>query len=246
MSKSKGNLVDPNDMVAHYGSDTTRMYVLFAAPPEKDLEWNAAGVEGIYRFVGRVFRFLSKHAAGFQGLPASGTADANLSEDERKVLRKLHQTIRCITADFEGRWHFNTDIAALMELTNMLYSVEGKVSPPVMREVLEGMSKLLAPFAPYLAHQLWQELGHEEDLMEVEWPGFDPLLAKEEEREIPVQINGRLRSKILVCEDMPTEDLQEAALADARIAQMLAGQQVVKIIVIPNKLVNIVVSGREK
>ncbi len=241
MSKSKGNLVDPNDMVAHYGSDTTRMYVLFAAPPEKDLEWNAAGVEGIYRFVGRVFRFLSKHAAALQGVPAPGTADASLSEDDRKVLRKLHQTIRRITADFEGRWHFNTDIAALMELTNMLYSVEGKVSPPMLREVLEGMSKLLSPFAPYLAHHLWQELGHEEDLMEVEWPGFDPLLAKEEEREIPVQINGRLRSKILVCEDLPAEDLQDAALADARIVQMLAGQQVVKIIVIPNKLVNIVV-----
>ncbi|HLF29801.1 MAG TPA: class I tRNA ligase family protein, partial [Xanthomonadales bacterium] len=242
MSKSKGNLVDPDEMVNRYGADTTRMYVLFAAPPEKDLEWNDAGVEGIYRFVTRVYRFVNKHVNDLKGVAASGSVVQDVSAEDRKVLRKLHQTISRISNDFEGRWHFNTDIAALMELVNLLYSLEGQISKPVLRETLETLTKLLSPFAPYLAQQLWEELGHSEDLLRVSWPEFDPVLAKEDELEIPVQINGRLRSKILAREGMPQEELEEMALADPRIAHMIAAHKVLKVIVVPNKLVNIVIS----
>jgi leucyl-tRNA synthetase len=242
MSKSKGNLVDPDDMVARYGADTTRMYMLFAAPPEKDLEWSDKGVEGVHRFVARVYRYASKHADDLKGLSAGIPSSPDLPAEDKKVLRKLHQTIRRITSDFEGRWHFNTDISALMELTNVLYELEGQLSKPVLRECLETLAKLLSPFAPYLAQQLWEELGHSEDLLQVKWPDFDPALAKEDELEIPVQINGRLRSKILAREGMPQEELEEMALADPRIAHMLAGQEVMKTIVVPNKLVNIVIS----
>jgi leucyl-tRNA synthetase len=241
MSKSKGNLVDPDDMVARYGSDTTRMYVLFAAPPEKDLEWNDAGVEGIYRFVTRVYRFVSRHAQAAQGGAATARA-AEPGAEDRKVQRKLHQTIRRITNDFEGRWHFNTDIAALMELVNVLTSVETQASPSVMRESIETLAKLLAPFAPYLAQELWQQLGHTDDLSDVAWPQFDAELAKEQEIEIIVQVNGRLRSKILARLDMTEDELRETALGDPRIAHLLNAQKLLKIIVVPNKLVNIVVA----
>jgi leucyl-tRNA synthetase len=242
MSKSKGNLVDPDDMVARYGADTTRMYTLFAAPPEKDLEWNDAGVEGIYRFVTRLFRLVNRYTSELEGVATGAAVGDQASPEDRKLLRKLHQTIRRITSDFEGRWHFNTDIAALMELVNLLYNLEGQVSKPVLRETLETLVKLLSPFAPYLAQELWDELGHSEDLQHLSWPPFDPVLAKEDELEIPVQINGRLRSKILAREGLTQEELEEMALAEPRIAQMLRGHDVLKTIVVPNKLVNIVIA----
>ncbi|MCZ6753327.1 MAG: class I tRNA ligase family protein, partial [Acidobacteria bacterium] len=162
--------------------------------------------------------------------------------EDRNLLRKLHQTIRRITADFEGRWHFNTDIAASMELVNLLYNLEGKITPAILRETLETLIKLLSPFAPYLAQELWQELGHSEDLLAVEWPSFDPVLAKEEELEVIVQVNGRLRSKIRVQEGLSQDELKELALADPRIAHITNGQRVLKTIVVPNKLVNIVLA----
>ena len=238
MSKSKGNTVDPNDMVARYGADTARMYVLFAAPPEKDLDWNDSSVEGIYRFVTRVYRLVKKFAAESGEVATSAAPSA----EDRKVLRKLHQTIRRITSDFEGRWHFNTDIAGLMELVNVIYSVDGQVAPAAMRESLEGLTLLLSPFAPYLAQELWTELGHGEDIQTVPWPAFDEALAKEEEREIPVQVNGRLRSKILLRADIAKEEMEEAALNDPRIKPLLAGAKSMKVIVVPNKLVNIVIT----
>jgi len=246
MSKSKGNLVDPDDMVDKYGADTTRMYVLFAAPPEKDLEWSDASVEGIYRFVARVNRFATRNLPRVRGIAPVQLSSDGISPEDRKVLRKLHQTIRRITSDFEGRWHFNTDIAALMELVNLLYASEEQTSPPVLRETLETMAKLLSPFAPYLAQELWEGLEHSEDLLHVAWPSFDPELAKEEELEVVVQINGRLRSKIRVREDLTQEELQEAAVADPRIAHIINGQEILKTVVVPGKLVNIVVSEQRK
>jgi len=237
MSKSKGNIVDPNEMVAKYGADTARMYVLFAAPPEKDLDWNDSSVEGIFRFVTRAYRLVKKFAA--ESAPSSSAAS---SAEDRKMLRKLHQTIRRISSDFEGRWHFNTDISALMELVNVIYSVEGQASRAAMREALEGLTLLLAPFAPYLAQELWSELGHAEELQSVSWPTYDEALTKEDEIEIPVQVNGRLRSKILVRADNPKDELEEAALNDPRIKPLVAGAKSLKVIVVPNKLVNIVIS----
>ena len=248
MSKNKGNIVDPDEMVERYGADTTRMYVLFAAPPEKDLEWSDAGIEGIYRFLTRVHRFAVKHIPEIKDLaPSSAPGGQNASADgnteDRQVLRKLHQTIRRITLDFEGRWHFNTDIAALMELVNQLYVSEEQTSKPVLRETLEALLKLLSPFAPYLAQELWTGLGHTEDLLQVEWPSFDEVLAKEDELEVVVQINGRLRSKIRVRENLTQEELKDIALADPRIAHILNGSKILKTIVVPNKLVNIVIAA---
>ena len=245
MSKSKGNLVDPDEMVERYGSDTTRMYVLFAAPPEKDLEWNEAGVEGIHRFLSRVYRFVSRYVQQSAAPPPARTA-AETSGEDRKVLRKLHQTIRRISTDFEGRWHFNTDIAACMELVNLLYTAEVQISRPALRECVETLVKLLSPFAPYLSQELWQQLGHPEDLSKVAWPSFDPVLAKQEEVEVIVQVNGRLRSKILAREDLTSDELKEIAIADPRIAYIINQQEVLKIIVVPNKLVNIVLSETRK
>ncbi|MBI3896154.1 MAG: leucine--tRNA ligase [Acidobacteria bacterium] len=239
MSKSKGNLVDPDDMVERFGADTTRMYVLFAAPPEKDLEWSEASIEGIYRFLARVYRLVDRYAGS--AAPASSVPSGGSAED-RKVLRKLHQTIRRITSDFEGRWHFNTDIAALMELVNVLYNSEGQISKPALKETLETLVKLLSPFAPYLAQELWEQLGYSNDLLHTAWPSSDPALAKEEEVEVVVQVNGRLRSKILVREDMSQDELKETVLADPRIAHLLNGREVLKTVIVPNKLVNIVIS----
>jgi leucyl-tRNA synthetase len=246
MSKNKGNIVDPDDMVEKYGADTTRMYVLFAAPPEKDLEWNEKGIEGIYKFLARVYRFAIRHAAEVKGVAPAKPGVADVSAEDRKVLRKLHQTIRRITQDFEGRWHFNTDISALHELVNQLHESEEQISKPVLRETLETTLKLLSPFAPYLAQELWTELGHQEDLLHVEWPSYDPVLAKEEELEVVVQINGRLRSKIRVRENLTQDELREVALADPRIAHIVNSQDILKTIIVPNKLVNIVISEQRK
>jgi len=245
MSKSKGNVVDPDEMVERYGSDTTRMFVLFAAPPEKDLEWNDQGIKGIYDFVSRVYRLVNRHT-GQAAVGQTRTAGSEISAEDRKVLRKLHQTIRRISSDFEGRWHFNTDISALMELVNTLYKVEGQIAAPVLQESLETLVKLLSPFAPYLTQELWQQLGHSERLAEVSWPSFDPILAKEEEVEVIIQVNGRLRSKILAREDLSPDELKEIALNDPRIAYIINRQEVLKTVVVPNKLINIVLAEQRK
>ncbi len=174
-----------------------------------------------------------------------------LTPEARQIQRKLHQTIKRVSDDFQGRWHFNTCIAAIMELVNELYAVEGHVaaggSPAkavpasLLAEVQRTLALLLAPFAPYLAHELWEMLGEKGSLLRAPWPKYDPALAKEDEIEIPVQINGKLRSRIVVPADAPESVVREHALADAKIRAMLAGKQIVKVIVVPGKLVNIVI-----
>jgi leucyl-tRNA synthetase len=240
MSKSLGNVVSPDDMVARYGADAARLYSLFAAPPDRDLDWQDTGIEGIQRFLGRVYRFVVRNAQS--GHAERKTAvPGNLSVEARQVQRKLHQTIKRVTDDFQGRWHFNTCIAATMELVNELHDAEGKGIPaPLMAEAQRNLVLLLAPFAPYLAHELWELLGESSSLLRTPWPKYDPGLAKEEEIEIPVQINGKVRSHIVVPADTPGEMLEQLALADEKIKTLLAGKQVVKVVVVPGKLVNIV------
>ncbi|HEY1263906.1 MAG TPA: leucine--tRNA ligase [Terriglobales bacterium] len=240
MSKSLGNVVSPDDMVARYGADAARLYSLFAAPPDRDLDWQDTGIEGIQRFLGRVYRFVVRNAQS--GHAERKTAvPGNLSVEARQVQRKLHQTIKRVTDDFQGRWHFNTCIAATMELVNELHDAEGKGIPaPLMAEAQRNLVLLLAPFAPYLAHELWELLGESSSLLRTLWPKYDPGLAKEEEIEIPVQINGKVRSHIVVPADTPGEMLEQLALADEKIKTLLAGKQVVKVVVVPGKLVNIV------
>ncbi len=251
MSKSKGNVVSPDEMIARYGADATRMYSLFAAPPDRDLDWQEDGVAGVSRFLGRVYRFAIKHGSSAATSEAGSkstraAAPASPSPTTQALLRKLHQTIRKITEDFAGRWHFNTDIAAIMELVNLLTAAEpqiaaGEVPDAVLAEILRTLTLLLAPFAPYLAFELWQHIGQTDNLLRAPWPKFDEALAKEEQIEIPVQINGKLRSVICVDADATEEQIRDAALAEPKIAAAIAEKEVARVILVPRKLVNIVV-----
>ena len=245
MSKSKGNVVSPDEMIANFGADSARMYSLFAAPPDRDLDWQEDGVAGVSRFLGRVYRFAMKYADRAKAA-GGGAGDAGLSPESQVLLRKLHQTIRKITEDFAGRWHFNTDIAAIMELVNLLTATEpainaGKVPDPVLAEILRSLTLLLAPFAPYLACELWERIGERSELLRAPWPKFDEALAREEQIEIPVQINGKLRAVVRVGAEADEDAVREAALKEEKIAALLAGKEIVRIIVVPRKLINIVV-----
>lgn len=192
MSKSKGNIVDPDEMVERYGADTCRLYTLFAAPPEKDMEWSESSVEGQHRFLGRVYRFVTRNA-GRHGETASAGADS-----DRQALRKLHQTVRKITNDFDSRWHFNTSIASLMELVNELYGLESGLSSEVANQICEKLVLMLAPFAPFTAQELWSDLGKHGEVFLQQWPDYDPELAQEELAEMPLQVNGKLRGHLRV------------------------------------------------
>src|SRR5271170_7909237 len=247
MSKSKGNVVSPDDMIARYGADATRMYSLFAAPPDRDLDWQEDGVAGVSRFLAKVYRFVTRYADVARAAEISSTF-ATPSKTSQSLLRKLHQTIGKISQDFAGRWHFNTCIAAVMELVNEITAAEpgmaempAEVSAPLMATLLPALILLLAPFAPYLAAELWGETGGTGSLLRQPWPGFDPDLAREEELEVPVQVNGKLRAVVKLLPDAGSEDMQQAALAEAKVQAAIAGKQVVKVVVVPGKLINIVV-----
>ena len=243
MSKSLGNVVSPDEMVARYGADAARLYSLFAAPPDRDLDWQDSGIEGIQRFLGRVYRFVVRHAK--PGHTDSRKA-AELTPEARAIQRKLHQTIKRVSDDFQGRWHFNTCIAAIMELVNVLYGTEeaiaqGAVPAPFLAEVQRDLVLLLAPFAPYLSHELWEMLGEKGSLLSAPWPKYDAELAKEEEIVIPVQVNGKLRGRVVVPADATKDFVLERAFADEKVKAAIAGKQIVKKIYVPGKLVNIVV-----
>jgi leucyl-tRNA synthetase len=254
MSKSLGNTVSPDEMVARYGADAVRMYTLFAAPPDRDLDWQDTGIEGIQRFLSRVYRFFARNpvSANYPGAtfatPISvetGPAPS-LPPEARAIQRKLHQTIKRISDDFQGRWHFNTCIAALMELVNEVYGADdaiaaGSVPASLITEVQRSIALLLAPMAPYLSHELWEMTGESSNLLKAPWPKYDPALAAADEIEIPVQVNGKLRGRVVVPATAPDDDVKQAALADEKVQVAIAGKQVVKVIVVPGKLVNVVV-----
>jgi len=237
MSKSRGNVVGADDMAEKYGADTGRLFVLFAAPPEKDLEWQDTGVEGMYRFLARTCRFVTRNLA------RARSARAGRPEADRRALRKLHQTVRKVTDDLETRWHFNTSIAAVMELMNELHTLENDLSSTVLAEALDKVVRLLAPFAPYLTQELWEELGRDGPVFKQPWPGYDPELAREEEAEVVIQVNGKVRGRISVAFGTPREELERRALQDDKIQNYLKGKQVVRIIIVPDRLVNVVVKG---
>jgi len=244
MSKSRGNIVSPDEMVARYGADAARLYSLFAAPPDRDLDWQDAGIEGIQRFLGRVYRFVVRNANPDHpdwGKPVP----ADLPPQARAIQRKLHQTIKRVSDDFQGRWHFNTCISAIMELVNVLYGSEEEIARnavpmPFLTEAQHDLVLLMAPFAPYLAHELWELLGEEGSLLKAPWPRYDAALAKEDQLEIPVQINGKLRSRIVVPADASEEFVVECALADEKVKAVIGGKPVVNKIYVPEKLLNIV------
>ena len=248
MSKSRGNVVGAMDMADKYGCDTGRLYTLFAAPPEKDLEWSEQSIEGCARFLQRVYRLVARHAERLRAVAVGnpGPADvAGATAKEKVLLRKAHQTLRRVTNDFEVRWHFNTSVALVMELANELQKqepLEQDASPAVVKEVFELMTLMLAPMAPHVAEELWEMLGHADGLTGAAWPQYHADLAHEDQVEAVIQINGRVRGKILVEAGLSEAELTERALADARIAQLVARERIVKTIVVPNKLVNIVVA----
>ncbi len=232
MSKSKGNVVSLDEMTERFGADTGRLFELFAAPPEKDMDWTDSGAEGAYRFLSRVFRFVTRNAGRRpEGDPAA----------DKHALRKLHQTIRKVTEDFDNRWHFNTSIAALMELINTLYEQEAGLSGEALDQILPTLALLLGPFAPYLAEELWEQLGHKGPVFRQPWPAYDEALAKEDAADVVLQVNGKVRGRLAVSFGTSEDELKKLALADPKVQPFVQGKQVVKVIVVPDKLVNIVV-----
>jgi leucyl-tRNA synthetase len=246
MSKSRGNIVGAIDMAEKYGADTGRLYMLFANQPERDLEWSEDSIEGSWRFLNKVYRMVERHVADVRDVKAGvASADAaGLSAKERKLLQVTHDTLRRVTQDFDARWHFNSAIALVMTLYNEIDGAEpltDGVRPEVRKEVLELLTLMLAPMTPHLAEELWEMLGHDGGLWSVSWPSFSEALAKEDEVEIVVQVNGRVRGKLVVQAGMSEAGVIAKALADPAVAGHVAGKQVVKQIVVPNKLVNLVV-----
>jgi len=228
-------------MAEKYGADTGRLYTLFAAPPEKDLEWSEESIEGAWRFINRVFRLVDRLAESLRhvksGIPAS------TSDSEKALLRKTHQTLRRVTLDIETRWHFNSAIALVMDFYNEIHApLEKGVRPEIAKHILETLTLMLAPMTPHLAEELWEMLGHKEGLWTVAWPAFDPELARDEEVEVVVQVNGRVRAKMTVPAGLGEADLVPKALAIPAVAQHINGKRVVKQIVVPDKLVNLVVA----
>ncbi len=242
MSKSKGNAVSPDVMIERYGADATRMYSLFAAPPDRDLEWQEEGVGGVSRFLNRVYRLTLK----YKGAHRAVNTLAGQSIAGQKLLRKLHQTLAKMTQDFSGRWHFNTSIAAVMELVNEVQAAEpaidaGEVPTATVAEVFRTLVLMLVPFAPYIAAELWSEIGGEGVVFRTPWPVADAVLAQEDALEIPVQVNGKLVVVITVAVGSDEAAVKAAAMADAKVTARLEGRTVVKVIVVPGKLVNFVV-----
>jgi len=253
MSKSKGNVVSPDLMIEKYGADATRMYALFAAPPDRDLEWQEEGVAGISRFLARVYRLTVKYAPVVRTLEQAVHGDevaagqfAGQTVEGAALLRTLHQTIAKITEDFNGRWHFNTCIAAIMILVNEILAAEsamdtGGIASATIAELLRTLTLLLTPFAPFLAAELWKELGETTDVFQQPWPFADAELARESEIEIPVQVNGKLVTVLKLAAGSEDSAISAASLADEKVVARLAGKTIVKHLVIKSKLVNLVV-----
>ena len=240
MSKSKGNVEDPNELIGQYGADTVRLFSMFAAPPERDLDWNPQGVEGASRFLAKLYRLLALNEACFAADPA---IPEQLDEASRQVWRKTHQTIRRVTESIESNFHFNTAIAGVMELVNEIGAPEeaGKLAPAVLRQSLETVLMLLFPMAPHICEELWEATGHQTRLSATPWPGYSEEAAREDEITIVIQINGKLRGKVQVAVGTDDETVKALALQEEKIVQFLAGKQPKKVILVPGKLVNIVV-----
>ncbi len=244
MSKSKGNVVDPDQMVEAYGADTVRLFCLFASPPEKDLEWSDQGVEGSFRFISRIWRLVAENEKNLhEAVVYDGGAP--LSKPLRDLHRKTHQTIRKVSEDIRDRFHFNTAIASVMELVNLMYQLQE--SPPqdplywpVMKEGVETMVLLLSPIVPHVAEELWHGLGHEDSIVNAPWPRWREEALKADEMLIVVQINGKLRSRITIPADAGREEMEQAALQDERVREFLSGREIKKIVTVPGKLINIV------
>jgi leucyl-tRNA synthetase len=241
MSKSRGNVVGAMEMADKYGADTGRLYTLFAAPPEKDLEWSEESIEGAWRFINKVYRLVDRLAESLRDVKSS--IPASRSDSERALLRKTHQSLRRVTLDIETRWHFNSAIALIMDLYNEIHApLENGVRTEIAKHILETLTLMLAPMTPHLAEELWEMLGHKAGLWTVAWPDFDSELARDNEVEVVVQVNGRVRARLKVAAGLGEAELIPKALGEPAVAQHINGKRVVKQIVVPDKLVNLVVA----
>jgi leucyl-tRNA synthetase len=261
MSKSKGNVVDPDDMSRKYGADALRLYVMFVAPPEKEIEWTDAGLEGSFRFLSRVWRLADSlvETIGGEGIPMPSTVELN--DEERAVRRKTHQTIKRVTLDLDPRVHLNTAVSAMMELVNELYAfcnrvqcgpvgedadnvgvIERPATIAVLKEAVEALVRMISPFAPHMAEELWEALGHQGGITAAGWPEYDEAVAKADEVVVPVQVNGKVRGRVTVPADTSEDQLREIALADPHIRPHVEGRTVRKVVVANGRLVSIVVS----
>ncbi|MDI6848405.1 MAG: leucine--tRNA ligase [Candidatus Saccharicenans sp.] len=245
MSKSKGNVVDPDDMIKRYGADALRVFILFASPPEKEFAWSEEGLEGCYRFILRIWNMFEENSDLFSGREPEGS-DKHDEPAYQRLLKKLHQTIKKVSEDIEQRFHLNTAISALMELVNLLKKERdalrsSRKGRELLRQALESLNLMLAPFAPHVAEELWEKTGHRTLAAESPWPAYDPELAREEMITIVVQVNGKLREKFQVPLDTGEEIMKEKALALPRIQEILAGKQPKKVVCVKNKLVSLVV-----
>ena len=241
MSKSKGNVVSPEEIIGKYGADTARLFILFAAPPERDLDWSDDGVEGAFRFLNRVWRIIDQ----FAELAKAGNDkyDASVLTAEEKDLRRiLHATIKKVTADIDGRFMFNTAISSIMELVNAFYKFQSSenVNKDLVREVVFGLIKMLAPFAPHIAEELWELTGHTDSVHLEKWPAYEEAALVQSEVEVVLQVNGKVRGRINVPADLDKDALSEAAMKHPRVIELTTGKEIVKLIAVPNKLVNIV------
>jgi leucyl-tRNA synthetase len=262
MSKSKGNVVDPDTMLQKFGADALRLYVMFVAPPEKEVEWTDTGLEGSFRFLARVWRLVDHWSEAVAS--GRGTSTSNdLSASERGLRRKTHDTIRRVTVDIEERQQLNTAVSALMELVNELYAFSEQTesgSPgrhaagstqtsvlerpgtiAVVTEAVDALVRMLAPFAPHTGEELWEMLGHTGGLSAAAWPAFDAEVAKAEEIVVPVQINGKVRSRLTVAAETSEAELEAAALADPAVKAHTQGKTIKKVVVVKGKLVSLVV-----
>lgn len=242
MSKSLGNIVSPEEIQAKYGADTARLFILFAAPPEKELDWSDAGVEGSYRFLNRVYRLVQEYVNEIRG-DFRGSETITIQSAEDKALNfQLNATVKKVTEDAGGRFSFNTAISSIMELVNALYKYkQGEVNVPLMNDAIEKLILILNPLVPHITEELWNDLGHEDRVYQQNWPEFDPAALELENVEIIVQVNGKLKDKMAFEKNAEKSAIEEAALASERVQDAIAGKSVVKTIVVPNKLINFVV-----
>jgi len=239
MSKSKGNVVSPDDMIEKYGADTLRMYILFMAPPEKDAEWNDAGIEGVNRFIKRLWNNFYKI---LDIINNGQSEEKEFGKEEKNLRRKLHAMIKKIKEDIEGGFKFNTAIAGLMEFNNQLSDyLENSSSPnkKLLEEIAEKLVLILSPFAPHMAEEMWSDLGKDTLIVEEKWPEYDAEALKEEEITVVVQVNGKVRGRITVPADLPEEEIKKVALEN--VAKLVEGKSVANVIYVQGKLVNIVV-----
>jgi len=238
MSKSKGNVVDPDYLIERYGADTARLFCLFQAPPEKDLEWSDQGVEGMHRFLHRLWRLV--HALAPRLAPPGTRLPGQLGADERELHRRTHETIRRVTGDVVERLHFNTAVAAVMELVNALGDASERASPAVLREAVDATLLLLAPFVPHIASELWEATGHARALDAERWPAADPGALVRELIELPVQVNGRLRGRVSVPADAAEAQVVAAALAAPHIQAHTGGRPIRKVVFVPRRMLNLI------